>query len=60
LKRALLSADALVFTNLASGNHFATVLERLDISETVKGKVTRGSPADVAARIVSPLGDVPI
>ena len=56
LKRTLLSADALVFNNVASGNYFATVLERLDISEAVKGKVARVSPADVVARIVEGKG----
>jgi molybdate transport system substrate-binding protein len=56
LKRALLSADALIFNNVASGNYFATVLERLDISEAVKGKVTRASPADVVTRIVQGKG----
>jgi molybdate transport system substrate-binding protein len=52
LKQALLRADALVFSNVAAGNYFATVLDRLGISETVKGKVTRASPADVVTRIV--------
>jgi molybdate transport system substrate-binding protein len=56
LKRALLSADALVFNNVASGNYFATVLERLDISEAVKGKTSRVSPVDVVARIVQGKG----
>ncbi len=56
LKQALLSADALVFSNVAAGNYFATVLERLGISETVKGKVTRASPADVVLRVVEGKG----
>jgi molybdate transport system substrate-binding protein len=41
---------------VASGNYFATVLERLDISEAVKDKVTRASPADVIMRIVQGKG----
>jgi molybdate transport system substrate-binding protein len=56
LKQALLRADALVFSNVAAGNYFATVLDRLGISETVKGKVTRASPADVVTRIVQGTG----
>jgi molybdate transport system substrate-binding protein len=57
LQQVLLGADTLVFNNVASGNYFATVLERLGISETVKGKVTRGSPADVVDRIVQGKGN---
>jgi molybdate transport system substrate-binding protein len=57
LKEALLSADALVFSNVAGGNYFATVLERLGISETVKAKVARGSPADVLVRTVQGKGN---
>ena len=58
LKQALLSADALVFNNVASGNYFATVLERLGIAEAVKDKVTRASPADVVTRIVQGKGTI--
>ena len=57
LKQALLSADALVFSNVATGNYFTTVLERLGISEAVQGKVIRGSPADVAARVAQGKGN---
>jgi molybdate transport system substrate-binding protein len=57
LKQALLSADALVFNNVASGNYFATVLERLGIAEAIKAKVTRTSPMDVVARIVQGNGN---
>jgi molybdate transport system substrate-binding protein len=56
LKGALLNADALVFNNVASGNYFASVLERLGISEAVRGKVTRANPADVVTRIVQGKG----
>jgi len=55
-KQALLDADALVFSNVAAGNYFATVLERLGI-EAVKGKITRASPPDVVARIVEGKGN---
>ena len=57
LKQALLHADALVFSNVAGGNYFATVLERLGISEAVKNKVTRASPADAVTRIVQGKGN---
>jgi molybdate transport system substrate-binding protein len=57
LKEALLSADALVFSNVAAGNYFATILERLGISEAVKGKVTRTSPADVVTHILQGKGN---
>jgi molybdate transport system substrate-binding protein len=57
LKQALLNADTLVFSNVASGNYFATVLERLGIAEAVKSKVTRTSPAEVVARVVQGSGN---
>jgi molybdate transport system substrate-binding protein len=57
LKLALLSSDALVFNNVASGNYFATVLERLEISEAMKSKVIRASPVDVSTRIVQGKGN---
>ncbi len=55
-KQALLEADALIFSNVAAGNYFATVLERLGIAEAVKSKITRASPPDVVARIVEGKG----
>jgi molybdate transport system substrate-binding protein len=55
-KQALLDADTLVFSNVAAGNYFATVLERLGIAEAVKGKVVRASPGDVVVRIVEGKG----
>jgi molybdate transport system substrate-binding protein len=55
-RQALLSADALVFNNVASGNYFATVLERLGIADAVKPKVVRISPAEVIGRIVQSAG----
>ena len=56
LKKALLSADSLVFNNVASGNHFATVLDRLEIADAVKSKVTRATPSDVISHIVQGKG----
>jgi len=50
-KQVLLNADALVFNNVASGNYFATVLDRLNIAEAVKTKVVRLPPAAVFARL---------
>lgn len=50
-QQALLSADTLIFNNVASGNYFATVLERLNIAEAVKAKVARIPPAAVFERI---------
>lgn len=50
-RQALLNADTLVFNNRASGDHFATVLERLNIAEAVKTKVVRLPPAGVFERI---------
>jgi molybdate transport system substrate-binding protein len=43
-RRVLLNADVLLFNTVASGNHFATVLERLNIAEAVKAKVVRLPP----------------
>ena len=56
LKQALLVADSIVFSNVAGGNAFAKVLERLGIAETVKDKVTRTTPADVITRILQSKG----
>jgi molybdate transport system substrate-binding protein len=55
-KQALINADALVFSNVASGNYFATVLERLGISNAVKDKVVRASPPEVVARVLDGKG----
>ena len=52
----MLNADTLVFTNVAGGNYFATVLERLGIADTLKSKIVRASPPDVVARIVQGKG----
>lgn len=50
-RQVLLRADELIFNNVASGNYFATVLERLNIAEAVKAKVVRMAPAAVFERI---------
>jgi molybdate transport system substrate-binding protein len=55
-RQALLNADALVFSNVAAGNYFATVLERLGITNVVKDKVVRASPPDLVARVLQGKG----
>lgn len=57
LKQVLLSADSLVFNNVASGNYFAKVLERLDIADVVKGKTLRVDPAAVFEHVMKGRGD---
>jgi len=44
LKQTLLGADTLVFNSVASGNYFASVLDRLGIVETLKPRIVRTSP----------------
>jgi molybdate transport system substrate-binding protein len=56
LKRALQNADTLVFANVGSGKHFASVLEQLGIAEEVKSKIVRGNPAEVVERVVQGRG----
>ena len=56
-KQVLLNADALIFNDRASGDHFATVLERLNIAEAVKVKVIRLPPAGVFERISQAKGN---
>jgi molybdate transport system substrate-binding protein len=55
-KRSLLAADMLVFSNVAGGNYFATVLERAGIAEAVKARVVRADPPDVITRILQGKG----
>jgi molybdate transport system substrate-binding protein len=57
LKQTLLRADSLVFNTLASGTHFASVLDRLGIADAVSAKVTRLPPAEVFARVVQGKGN---
>jgi molybdate transport system substrate-binding protein len=56
LKQALLSADSIIYNNVAvsgsSGNHFAKVLDRLNIADTVKAKTVRVDPAAVFDRVI--------
>jgi molybdate transport system substrate-binding protein len=55
-KRSLLGADTLVFSNVAAGNYFATVLERLGIGGSLKERIVRASPPEVVARVVQGKG----
>lgn len=57
LKQVLLKADTIVFNNVASGNYFAKVLERLGIAEAVKAKIVRTGPREVYERILPGSGD---
>jgi molybdate transport system substrate-binding protein len=57
LKQVLLKADTIVFNNVASGNQFARVLERLGIAEEVKAKIVRTEPAQTFERILAGSGD---
>jgi molybdate transport system substrate-binding protein len=56
-KQVLLNADSLIFNNVASGNYFAKVLERLGIAEAVKTKVIRADPAVVFDRVIQGKGN---
>ncbi len=44
LRKTLLTADTLVFNNVASGNTFAKALEKLGIAETLKARIVRTAP----------------
>jgi molybdate transport system substrate-binding protein len=55
-KHTLLHADAVIFNNVASGDYFATVLERLGIAETVQAKVMRLDPLAVYDRVMQGKG----
>src|SRR3954452_12314234 len=57
LKQVLLRADSIVFNNVASGNQFAKVLERLGIADDVKAKVVRTEPGKMYEPILNGSGD---
>ena len=56
-KQTLSNADSLIFNNVASGNYFAKVLERLGISEAVKAEVVRLDPLAVYDRVLQGKGN---
>lgn len=53
LRAALLKADAVVFNNVGSGNYFATVIERLGLSQALAGKIVRLAPEAVFDRVAN-------
>lgn len=55
-KQALVGADSVIFNNVASGNYFAKVLERLGVAEAVKPKVVRLDPFAVFDRVLQGKG----
>jgi molybdate transport system substrate-binding protein len=57
LKQVLLGADSIVFNTLASGTHFASVLDHLGIADAVGPKVVRLPPAAVFARVLEGKGN---
>jgi molybdate transport system substrate-binding protein len=56
-KQALLNADSVVFNNVASGNYFATVLERLKIADAMKPKSLRLAPFADFDRVIEGKGN---
>lgn len=56
-KQALLNADSVVFNNVASGDYFAKVLERLGIAVAVKPKVVRLDPLAVFDHVIEGKGN---
>ena len=57
LKQTLLGADTLSFNKVQSGNHFATVLERLGIAEILKPKIVRTSPTEIFEPVLKSKGN---
>lgn len=57
VKQTLLNADSLIFNNVASGDYFAKVLERLGIAEAVKAKVIRLDPSVMNERVIQSKGN---
>lgn len=56
-RHVVLNADALIFNNVASGNYFATVLERLNLAEPLRARVVRLPPAAVFERVIQGKGN---
>jgi molybdate transport system substrate-binding protein len=56
-KQVLQAADMIVFNNVASGNAFAQILDRLGLANALKSKIIRASPADVTTRILQGTGN---
>jgi molybdate transport system substrate-binding protein len=56
LTQALLSADMIVFNNVASGNYFATVIDKLGIAEMLRTNIQQVAAADVFNRVLQGKG----
>ena len=50
LRAALLAADTIIFNNVASGNQFANLLEKLQLTAATKSKVVRVPPSETFKR----------
>jgi molybdate transport system substrate-binding protein len=57
LKQVLLKTDTIAFNNVAWGNQFAKVLERLGIADEVKAKIVRTEPGKMYEPLISGSGD---
>lgn len=57
VKQALLKVDTLVFNNVATGNAFAKILERLGIADVLNDKIVRMGPEEVTMRILQGTGN---
>ena len=57
LKNTLLGADMLVFNNVASGNAFEKVLERLGIAEALRPRIVRTSPLGIFEPVLKGKGN---
>ena len=57
VRQALLKVDTLVFNNVATGNAFAKILERLGIADALKDKIIRMGPEEVTTRILQGTGN---
>ena len=56
-KRTLLGADLLVFNNVASGNAFEKVLERLGIADALKPRIVRTGPLGIFGPVLKGKGN---
>jgi molybdate transport system substrate-binding protein len=56
LRAALLSADAVIFNDVASGEYFATVIARLGIGADLQSRILRTNPAGVFRRLLEGQG----
>jgi molybdate transport system substrate-binding protein len=57
LKEALLEADTIFFNNVASGNTFARVLEKLGVAEALKPRIIRTAPNGIFEPVLKGAGN---